>query len=63
MKLLVLLPAFTAGTLAWTKAVVPGVTTPETATALNGSWSPSQNVFPPTPPARGFTNFLFLRRA
>ena len=34
-----------AGTLAWTNAIVPGVSTVETATALNGNWSPLQNVF------------------
>jgi len=34
-----------AGALGWTNAIVPGVCTLETATTVNGSWAPLQNVF------------------
>jgi hypothetical protein len=34
-----------SGTLAWTNATVPGVSTVEVATALSNIWSPTQNAF------------------
>ena len=34
-----------SGALAWTNALFPGIATVETASALNGNWSPLQNVF------------------
>jgi hypothetical protein len=38
--------AFTAsGAIAWTNAIVPGVSTVEAATTLNGNWSPLPNIF------------------
>jgi hypothetical protein len=38
--------AFNAsGALAWTNAIFPGVSTVESAAALNGNWSPLQNFF------------------
>lgn len=38
--------AFNAsGALTWTNAIVPGVSTVESAAALNGNWTPLQNVF------------------
>jgi len=33
------------GTLEWTNAIVPGASTVETATALNGNWTPLLNVY------------------
>ena len=41
-----LITTFTAsGALVWTNAIFPGVSTVESAVALNGNWSPLQNVF------------------
>jgi hypothetical protein len=56
-----------SGALAWTNALVPGVTTTESAGALNGNWSPVQNVFSTnasgqvTVPVNGPNRFFRLR--
>ncbi len=51
-----------SGLLAWTNALIPGVTTVETASALGGNWIPQQSAFSTNPASQTSVSVISPRQ-